>query len=136
VRFHEEYRIDTEGKDAEGVLARARGNHLRRNRSEISLETERNTNTASAPIMPKAIIIFSVAPNVTLGTGKPHASRGMKYLQHLQYASRWQEAGVQIYGQKCGLKLTLRQDFRPAAVAVRGNMCGAKAKARRYSFSM
>jgi hypothetical protein len=36
----------------------ARGNYLRRNSSEISLETERNTSTASAPIMPKAIINF------------------------------------------------------------------------------
>ena len=48
-----------EGKDGTRVHMRVRGNYLRRNSSEISLETERNTSTASAPIMPKAIIIFS-----------------------------------------------------------------------------
>jgi hypothetical protein len=50
-----------EGKDGTGVRARghARECYLRRNSSEISLETERNTSTARAPIMPKAIIIFS-----------------------------------------------------------------------------
>jgi hypothetical protein len=52
-----------EGKDDEGFCARLRmrtqGDYFRRNSSEMSLETERNTSTASAPIMPKAIIIFS-----------------------------------------------------------------------------
>jgi len=37
----------------------ARGNYFRRNRLEISPETERNTSTTSAPIMQKAIIILS-----------------------------------------------------------------------------
>jgi hypothetical protein len=32
--------------------------------------------------------------------------------------------------------LTLRQDFRAVAVAVQKNMYAAKAKARRYNFSM
>lgn len=35
------------------------GNYFRRDRLEISPETERNTSTASAPIIQKAIIIFS-----------------------------------------------------------------------------
>jgi hypothetical protein len=48
-----------EGKNGEGVFARARGNYLRRKSSEISPETERNTSTANTPIMQKAIIIFS-----------------------------------------------------------------------------
>lgn len=48
-----------EGKESEAVRARPRGTYLRRNRPEISSEIERNTSTASAPIMPKAIIIFS-----------------------------------------------------------------------------
>jgi hypothetical protein len=38
--------------------AYARGNYLRRKSSEMSPETERNTSTASAPIIPKAIIII------------------------------------------------------------------------------
>jgi hypothetical protein len=37
----------------------ARGDYFRRKRLEISPETERNTSTASAPIMQKAIIILS-----------------------------------------------------------------------------
>jgi hypothetical protein len=36
-----------------------RRNYFRRNRLEISPETERNTSTASAPIMQKASIILS-----------------------------------------------------------------------------
>jgi hypothetical protein len=35
------------------------GNYFLRNRFEISPEIERNTSTASAPIMQKVIIIFS-----------------------------------------------------------------------------
>jgi len=42
-----------------GAEVPARGNYFRRNRLEISPETERNTSTASAPIMQKAIIILS-----------------------------------------------------------------------------
>jgi hypothetical protein len=38
--------------------AYACGNYLRRKSSEMSPETERNTSTASAPIIPKAIIII------------------------------------------------------------------------------
>src|ERR1700730_12037281 len=53
---------------------RARGNYFRRDRLEISPETERNTSTASAPIMQKAIIIFSGSAELRDGIGKPHAS--------------------------------------------------------------
>ncbi len=53
-----DYARNLEGKDAT-PKTHARGNYFRRNSSEISPETERNTSTASAPIMPKAIIIFS-----------------------------------------------------------------------------
>jgi hypothetical protein len=41
------------------VSARMQGDYFRRNRFEISPEIERNTSTASAPIMQKAIIMFS-----------------------------------------------------------------------------
>jgi hypothetical protein len=60
VRFNADCEIDV-GSEGCPRLARvrARGNYLRRNSSEISFETERNTSTASAPIMPKAIIVFS-----------------------------------------------------------------------------
>ncbi len=38
---------------------------------------------------------------------------GVSYLVYLQHASDWSTtAGVQNYGQKCGLRMTLRQDFR------------------------
>jgi hypothetical protein len=47
------------GREARRRRARARGNYFRRNRLEISPESERNTSTANAPIMQKAIIIFS-----------------------------------------------------------------------------
>jgi hypothetical protein len=63
-----------EGKDA-ALKTRARGNYFRRNRSEISSETERNTSTARTPIMQKAIIIFSGCAKPHDGMGKPHASR-------------------------------------------------------------
>jgi hypothetical protein len=42
-----------------GAVVPARRSYFRRNRLEISPETERNTSTASAPIMQKAIIILS-----------------------------------------------------------------------------
>ena len=54
--------------------ARSAGNYFRRDRLEISPETETNTSTASAPIMQKAIIIFSGSAELRDGIGKPHAS--------------------------------------------------------------
>ena len=68
------------------MRARPRGYHLRRNSSEISLEMERNTSTASAAIMPKAIIIFSGCALLRDGIRKRGASRRVTYLQYLQYA--------------------------------------------------
>jgi len=48
------------GREAgEIVGAHMHGDYFRRNRFEISPEIERNTSTASAPIMQKAIIVFS-----------------------------------------------------------------------------
>jgi hypothetical protein len=62
-----------EKRGGEGV--RARGDYFRRDRFEISSETDRNTSTASAPIMQKAIIIFSDSAELRDGIGKPHARR-------------------------------------------------------------
>jgi len=68
----------------------ARGNYFRRKRSEISPDIERNTSTASAPIMQNAIIIQSpTAPNFSLeyASGMPVAS--VSYLVYLQQVSDW-----------------------------------------------
>jgi hypothetical protein len=44
--------------NARSAMPCARGNYFRRKRSEISPDIERNTSTASAPIMQNAIIII------------------------------------------------------------------------------
>jgi hypothetical protein len=56
----------------------SRGDYFRRNRLEISPETERNTSTASAPIMQKAIIILSGGARLPDGIGIPGASRACR----------------------------------------------------------
>ena len=57
--IHTGCKIKAGRKAREFVGARMHGNYFLRNRFEISPEIERNTSTASAPIMQKAIIIFS-----------------------------------------------------------------------------
>jgi hypothetical protein len=70
-----------------GARCRARVNYFRRKRSEISPDIERNTSTASAPIMQNAIINHSpTAPNFSLeyASGVPGSS--VSYLVYLQQA--------------------------------------------------
>jgi hypothetical protein len=61
-----------------GCKKSARGDYFRRNRLEISPETERNTSTASAPIMQKAIIILSGRARLPHGISMPGASHACR----------------------------------------------------------